>query len=62
MKVLIVSDARSVHTQRWLSSLKEKGIDTVFKTYGDLRGVQGGTDDTVFVVGGYFALRGRKDL
>lgn len=29
MKVLIVSDARSVHTQRWLSSLKEKGIDTV---------------------------------
>ena len=29
MKVLIVSDATSVHTQRWVSSLKERGIDAV---------------------------------
>ena len=32
MKVLIVSDAQSVHTQRWVSSLKEKGIDIVLYT------------------------------
>ena len=32
MKVLIVSDAQSVHTQRWVTSLKEKGIDVVLYT------------------------------
>ena len=29
MKVLIVSDATSVHTQRWVGALKEKGLDIV---------------------------------
>lgn len=29
MKVLIISDARNIHTKRWTSSLKEKGIDIV---------------------------------
>lgn len=32
MKVLVVSDAQSVHTQRWVSSLKERGIDIVLYT------------------------------
>lgn len=29
MKVLILSDAQSVHTKRWVSSLKERGLDIV---------------------------------
>ena len=29
VKILIVSDARSTHTQRWVSALKEKGLDVV---------------------------------
>ena len=29
MKVLIISDAQSVHTQRWVSSLSGKGVDVV---------------------------------
>jgi UDP-N-acetylglucosamine:LPS N-acetylglucosamine transferase len=29
MKVLIISDAQSVHTQRWVSSLSEKGVEVV---------------------------------
>ena len=29
MKVLIISDAQSVHTQRWVSSLNEKGVEVV---------------------------------
>lgn len=29
MKVLIISDAQSVHTQRWVSSLAEKGVEVV---------------------------------
>lgn len=29
MKVLVVSDAQSVHTQRWVSSLSEKGVEIV---------------------------------
>ena len=32
MKVLVVSDAQSVHTQRWTSALKEKGVDVVLYT------------------------------
>ncbi len=32
MKVLVVSDAQSVHTQRWVSALKERGIDIVLYT------------------------------
>ncbi len=32
MKVLVVSDAQSVHTQRWTSSLKSSGIDVVLYT------------------------------
>lgn len=29
MKVLIISDAQSVHTQRWVSSLQEKGVEVL---------------------------------
>lgn len=29
MKVLIISDAQSVHTQRWVSSLNEKGVEVI---------------------------------
>lgn len=29
MKILIVSDATSIHTQRWVTALKEKGLDVV---------------------------------
>lgn len=32
MKVLIVSDAQSVHTQRWVTSLSKKGIEVVLYT------------------------------
>lgn len=32
MKVLIVSDARSIHTKRWVKSLSEKGIEIVLYT------------------------------
>lgn len=32
MKVLIVSDARSIHTKRWASSLKDEGIEIVLYT------------------------------
>ena len=32
MKILIVSDAQSVHTQRWTSALKEKGVDVILYT------------------------------
>lgn len=32
MKVLIVSDAQSVHTQRWVTSLSQKGIEVVLYT------------------------------
>lgn len=32
MKVLVVSDAQSVHTQRWTSALKNKGVDVVLYT------------------------------
>ena len=32
MKVLVVSDAQSVHTQRWTSALKEKGVDVILYT------------------------------
>ena len=29
MKVLLVSDAGSIHTRRWAASLSEAGVDTV---------------------------------
>ena len=32
MKVLIVSDARSIHTKRWTLALKNKGLDVILFT------------------------------
>lgn len=63
-RVLIVSDARSVHTQRWLTALRDSGLQVnLFSLHppGD-GGMQLGVGDTVYDLFGYKNRSGWRRL